>query len=617
MNPRPYQQEDLVNIEQNYLAGRNRQLYHAATGLGKGVVAAAFIPDRFPRLMEEGMLIMVPRREIAFQMRDDVREQHPAYSVGLEMGQSYATGDEDVLIMSSHTAGRRESDRIERFMRDYGILVNDEAHHTYSGGSADNVLQWFGQGADMNESLPSGIDPLVLHTTATPKREDEHSLAPFVDTVSASRDIEFGIRRGWLVDIDARKVIENPGQTVDDMDGYEADLIARIYEDFGTGDRYLAFASTVDVARLAHERLHSRGTPAGFVSGDECRINGEDAERNEVIDAHQSGDIRVVTNYGVLVEGYNDPSLRGLIMARDLASERLYTQILGRVLRPDAPVDAADSQEERKTVIAESNKPDARVIDVGCNVESLDLQTTAPDVVGAGEEVHRTIGGDEERVVEVVTVIDELDEEQPERDLRDADPESIDLAVKGVDVWSKTVYNDRLRSFSPLRWIVWDEPEHLALYIPHEPEDSSYRQDRRNQIVYLEPNGDGDMYRVLKIITGGAVKSRNGWHGSRADADLITTIRKEQLHEYTRAIEQRLRQKGLDRLIHRRGGPKSNRPATNEQLDSLADAGFSVNEGEVTRETANILLDYHKTVRKIGRIRSEEDGTNKAKKLLN
>lgn len=613
-DPRPYQQEDLSATQDLYAEGKNRLLLHAATGLGKGVFAS-FLPDRFPGLMADGMLVIVPRREIAFQMRENFSEGHPKLKTGIEMGSQFADGDEDILIVSSHTLGRRDSNRIERWMTEFGIIVNDEAHHTYSGGTHDNVMSWFGQGSDVNASLSSGYDPLVVHMTATPEREDEYSLAPFVDDIIASRDVQFGVENGWLVPIQAHRVVEQHLEGgVTDMEGYEADLMVRAYEEFGTGKRVILFAPSVEAAKLSMRRFEERGTPAGFVSGEECSLRGEEADRKDVIEAHKSGEIRVLTNFGVLVEGYDDPGLQGLVMGRNLSSERLYTQIMGRALRPSVPVDEAGGPEERRDMIAASEKPFAHIVDIGENVTELEMQVTAPNVLGVESETVERLDTGEDAVTDVIDLIDELDEEQPERELRDADPEDIELAAEGVDVWSQTVYNDRLQSFSSLRWVKWGDPAHYGLYIPVPPDKKSYYEiDKRETMIYLRPLDGGETYDAVKIDTGGGVKHRShGWRGERAKAEKLTEVSREDVPDYIRAVEENVREFGL----HAEASKDGLVPATDEQVEELKDAGYSVNEDEITSRTASLLLDAAEIRSKLDAIQSGEQGDKDSMHLL-
>jgi len=484
------------------------------------------------------------------------------------------------------------------------------------------VLSWFGQGSEVDESLPSGADPLVVHMTATPERNDDKSIAPFCDYALPSRDIKFGVENGWLVDIDAHKITENASEAhvADDMDGYEADLVVKAYEEFGLGKRLLAFAPSVAAAKLAARRFEERGIGAGFVSGEECWLHGEESDRSEVIEAHKAGEIEIITNFGVLTEGYDDAGLQGLLMARNLSSERLYTQIMGRALRPSVDVDSADSAKERRDMIKESEKPAAHVVDVGKNAEELDLQVTCPEALGMDRETLESddIGeGNGDLVFDVVDTVDELDEEQPERDLRDAGREEIELAAQGVDIWSQTVYNDALKSFATLRWVKWGEPAEYALYVPEPPTDESHHQiDKRSTIIYLRPTGEGE-YEAIEIDTGGAVKTHRGWRGTHADANQLATMPKGEVSEYIRRVEKKLWQTSEETFQHlRHSFGQATEHATDEQLDELEEAGFSINRGEVTKLTAKMLLEYNEVAEKLDAIESGDQGTNDATELL-
>jgi superfamily II DNA or RNA helicase len=613
LTPRPYQEEDLDAIEAEYREGNTRLLYHAATGLGKGVLAT-FLPQRFERLFEEGMLMLVPRREIAFQMQDNLSRALPSATVGLEMGGSWATGNEDVLIMSIHTAGRRSSDRIERFLRNYGIIVNDEAHHSYRGGIADNVLSWFGQSTE-GRSV-GGVRPLVLHMTATPHREDEHSLAPFIDAVAASRDITFGVRQGWLVDIRSYKVIEElEGGGVDDMDGYEADLIVRAYEKYGLGLSTLVYAGSLDVAHLATRRFSERGVEAAYIDGETDK-----ERRDERLRQFRNGEVQVMTNFNCLSEGFDFPGLQCEIMARPLQSERLYTQMMGRALRPACNVDEAGSAEARKERIAASEKPFAHIIDVAHNTDRLSLQTTAPSVIGVPEGAEDAVGvgdGDASLVTEVKDVIDELEEEQPERDLREADPNEIDLAIRRVDVWSQTVYNEQIEEVTPLRWIKSGDPPSYSLYLPEDPNPDSWK-DQDPKIVRIEPQEGGDAYDVYKIGEGGWTKNPGGRDFAKpANVEHVQSIDTQNLTIYMKNVEQKIARENesVYRAL-RRDMISPNETPGSKTLDKLRRRGYRVDEDRITKLTARLLLDHAKIENKVDAIRRGEQGTEAARKTL-
>jgi DNA repair protein RadD len=58
------------------------------------------------------------------------------------------------------------------------------------------------------------------------------------------------------------------------------------------------------------------------------------AERDEILARLASGDLELVSNCAVLLEGWDSPSVSCCILARPTKSFGLYRQMLGRVLRP-------------------------------------------------------------------------------------------------------------------------------------------------------------------------------------------------------------------------------------------------------------------------------------------
>ena len=58
-----------------------------------------------------------------------------------------------------------------------------------------------------------------------------------------------------------------------------------------------------------------------------------DEERKEIFSKFSSGEIKVIVNVGVLTEGFDEPSVESIILARPTRSSLLYTQIVGRGTR--------------------------------------------------------------------------------------------------------------------------------------------------------------------------------------------------------------------------------------------------------------------------------------------
>ncbi|MFE5049107.1 DEAD/DEAH box helicase [Streptomyces sp. NPDC056637] len=90
----------------------------------------------------------------------------------------------------------------------------------------------------------------------------------------------------------------------------------------------LLFATSVDHAKLLAARLNDRLIPSTSV---DSTTSTQDRRRR--IDAFRSGSIRVLTNYGVLTQGFDAPATRVVVVARPVYSTNVYQQMIGRGLR--------------------------------------------------------------------------------------------------------------------------------------------------------------------------------------------------------------------------------------------------------------------------------------------
>lgn len=90
----------------------------------------------------------------------------------------------------------------------------------------------------------------------------------------------------------------------------------------------LLFATSVNHAKLMAARLNSKGIAARAIDS-----ATPSAERRKIIDDYRVGMIQVITNYGVLAQGFDAPATRVVVVARPTYSPNVYTQMIGRGLR--------------------------------------------------------------------------------------------------------------------------------------------------------------------------------------------------------------------------------------------------------------------------------------------
>ncbi len=89
------------------------------------------------------------------------------------------------------------------------------------------------------------------------------------------------------------------------------------------------FASSV-----AHSQHCSASFNAAEVKAAHIDANTTDDERTDIFDRVHSGEIRVLCNYGICVEGWDEPQVSCAILAQPTRNPGRYIQMGGRVLRP-------------------------------------------------------------------------------------------------------------------------------------------------------------------------------------------------------------------------------------------------------------------------------------------
>ncbi|MFF2928317.1 sacsin N-terminal ATP-binding-like domain-containing protein [Streptomyces mirabilis] len=102
------------------------------------------------------------------------------------------------------------------------------------------------------------------------------------------------------------------------------DSVAELPDDWPT----LLFATSVDHAKYLAAMLNDRGVRSAAV---DSTTSAQD--RRTRIENFRSGRIRVLTNYGVLTQGFDAPATRAVVVARPVFSTNVYQQMIGRGLR--------------------------------------------------------------------------------------------------------------------------------------------------------------------------------------------------------------------------------------------------------------------------------------------
>lgn len=385
IKPRAYQAEALDGIR-TQLEANDSTLLVMATGLGKTIVFAQTVKER----MEFGrVMVLVHREELlsqAWRHLKSVTGCEPDVEMADYRANTYGAFRSKIVVSTIQTqiAGMAGKGRMTKFKPDeFNLVVIDEAHHS-AAKSYKRVIEYYRQNPDLK----------ILGVTATPDRADEKALGQIFDTVAYEYDICEGIDDGWLVPIRQQSVYvdgldySSVRTTAGDLNG--ADL-ARVLEFEETlhriasptielcGDKKaLVFAASLAQAERLTEILnrHKPGS-AKWVHGGTPKET-----RRDLFPEYANGGFQFLVNVGVATEGFDEPGIEVVVMARPTKSRSLYAQMVGRGTRVlPGLVEGLDGPEHRKSVIRESNKPSLEVIDFVGNAGRHKLVTSA-DILG-------------------------------------------------------------------------------------------------------------------------------------------------------------------------------------------------------------------------------------------
>lgn len=301
------------------------------TGTGKTRVIGALA--RRERDRGGRTLVIAHREELLEQIAGELARAGviaDAFAAGvLEKAQHRGSLSSPAVVASvqSLTAKRLERYPIGHFTK----LVVDEAHHSTASGY-QRVLEYFAAAQ-------------VLGVTATPDRADGKPLGDAFGRVAYTYEIRRAIADEWLVPIRARRIT---------VKGLDLSTVRSHHGDFDRAEL---------AAILANEQmLHACAKPLVDEAGDRKTIvfavdvphahalaevinryrpglalavdgSASTEQRRAALSLFRRGEIQFLVNCALYTEGFDEPTIACVAMARPTQSRALYTQMLGRGTR--------------------------------------------------------------------------------------------------------------------------------------------------------------------------------------------------------------------------------------------------------------------------------------------
>ena len=404
---RDYQIEAINSVTVSFLEGIHRQLIILPTGSGKTIIMAALAMQ-----FNKKTLLIAHREELISQAVDKFRLVWPEASIGVCMAERDEI-DRQVVIGSVQSCSRPK--RLERLKEQgFELMMIDEAHHS-SADSYQNVINDLGFGIDSKK--------LLVGVTATPQRADSQTLGSTFEKITFSRSIGTMIKAGYLSPVVGRKILTNLtfqriatsggdfvlSDLAEAMNTEERNkFIVDKFKQYASQRKSIAFCCDVQHCKDLSDAFNNQGIKSGAVWGD---MASEDRQRT--LEDLKHGRIQVATSCGILTEGYDEPSINSIIMARPTKSSSLYTQCVGRGLRlwpgkSDCLVlDFTDRHNNLDAIMTlNSVVPEALHISEECIPQNNDVDRTSKievihdldeefDILGATRFIWTSIGDDE------------------------------------------------------------------------------------------------------------------------------------------------------------------------------------------------------------------------------
>jgi ATP-dependent helicase IRC3 len=327
---RPYQREAIEAVVAARRSGIRRMVVCLPTGAGKTVIFS-----ELARLANKQVLVLAHREELLAQAVDKLsRALTGTRVVGLERGAARAPADAKVLVASLRSL---HPDRIGSVLagRDLGLIIYDECHHAPADDN-QRVLRVIG-------AFEPDWPGTLVGFTATTMRGDGKGLDSVFEELVYAKTLPELIDAGYLAPLKGFRVateadltrLSSTGSDFDDGELAEAvdiqernALVARSIQELARDRRTIAFCVTVNHARNLSKALNHLGVPAGLVHGEMSA-----GDRARALAEFREGKTRVLANVAVLTEGFDDPGVSCIAMARPTRSEGLYAQCVGRGTR--------------------------------------------------------------------------------------------------------------------------------------------------------------------------------------------------------------------------------------------------------------------------------------------
>lgn len=321
---RSYQNAAIQTIYETFTK-KNRQYIEMPTGSGKTITFLSYAAKYHKKI-----LIIVPSAQLLEQIYETCLLFYHKSEIS-RRGNRHLDEPKRVHIVIINSIRGDYTEKLA--LQPFDLTIIDEAHHTQSESYKKIIFHL----TKCNPNLK------ILGVTATPDRLDGKLLDDILFYSSFNISIEELINDKFLCDMEGYSVKTNID--ISNIDSHNGDFsLAEIYKKLCVDSRNkmildicknemmnlktLVFCINIEHSKIISKLLNDNDIPAAFIDGD-MSIK----ERTVILKAFRDGEISVLCNCQLLTEGFDEPSINGIVIARPTRSKALFSQMIGRGLR--------------------------------------------------------------------------------------------------------------------------------------------------------------------------------------------------------------------------------------------------------------------------------------------
>ena len=297
-------------------------LYQLPTGGGKTVIFSE-IAKRFIEFRNEKVLILTHRIELSIQTSKQLVAIGVANKViNSDVKQIPDQTEFHCFIAMVETLNNRLTED-DNFIKGVGLVIVDEAHYN----SFRKIFQYY-------------TTSNILGFTATPLSSNRNlPLNDNYNKLLVGESISSLIDNGYLADAETLtydvnlhglKIGSNGDFTVNSSDllygnYFMQEKLLFAYEEVAVGDKTLIFNSGIDTSLRVAETFKKRGYEIRHLDS-----TFSDKDRKDVLSWFKHTPDAILTSVGILTTGFDEPTVKTIILNRATRSLTLYHQMIGR-----------------------------------------------------------------------------------------------------------------------------------------------------------------------------------------------------------------------------------------------------------------------------------------------